>query len=149
MAFRRRAIERTGGFSAALGRSGGTPLGCEETELAIRVRRQNPGAVVLHLPGARVRHRVPADRATWAYYRSRCWSEGLSKAAVTREVGMGDGLRSERVYVLRTLRRGVLGGLRDALRGDRNGLLRSGAIVAGLVITTAGYARGRIATASR
>jgi GT2 family glycosyltransferase len=149
MAFRRRAIERAGGFNAALGRIGSVPLGCEETELAIRVCRRTPGAVVLHVPEARVRHTVPAERTTWGYYRSRCWSEGLSKAAVTRDVGMGAGLQSERRYVVRTLRQGVLRGVRDACRGDGTGLLRAGAIVAGLIITTVGYARGRLATASR
>jgi hypothetical protein len=64
-------------------------------------------------------------------------------------VGMGDGLASERRYVLRTLRRGIRRGLLDACRGDGTGVLRAGAIVAGLIMTTAGYARGRLATAPR
>ncbi len=37
--------------------------------------------------------------------------------------------------------------LADAARGDRSGLGRSAALFAGLAITTAGYVRGRFATA--
>jgi glycosyltransferase involved in cell wall biosynthesis len=149
MAFRRDAVEGVGGFADGIGRVGATPLGCEETELAIRLRQHNPGAVVLYLPDACVRHRVPRERTTWGYYRARCWSEGLSKAVVTRAVGVSDGLASERSYVARTLRQGVLRGLRDATHGDRAGLLRAGAIAAGLTLTTAGYVRGRFSASGR
>ena len=37
--------------------------------------------------GATIGHKVPAARATFAYFRSRCYAEGLSKALVTRSVG--------------------------------------------------------------
>ncbi len=49
---------------------------------------------------------TPADRATWRYFLSRCWSEGRSKAVVTDLVGRTDGLASERSYVSRVLPRG-------------------------------------------
>ena len=63
---------------------------------------------------------------------------------VTRSVGANDGLSSERDYTARTLPRGVARGLADTVRGDRAGLGRSGAIVAGLAATTAGYAVGAL-----
>jgi GT2 family glycosyltransferase len=145
MSFRRAVFERVGGFATGIGRVGRTPLGCEETELSIRARRAYPGGLVLHVPSARVEHLVPAERLSWRYFRSRCWAEGLSKALVTEEVGSTDALSSEWTYTLRTLPSGALGGLLDAVRGDITGFLRSGAIVAGFLITLAGYLRGRLA----
>jgi GT2 family glycosyltransferase len=145
MSFRRSVFERVGGFTDGIGRVGRVPLGCEETELSIRARQAHPGCVVLHVPAARVAHLVPVERATWRYFRSRCWAEGISKALVRARVGAQDALSSERRYTFVTLPTGVLAGLRDALRGDLAGLLRAGAIVAGFSITLAGYARGRLA----
>ncbi len=84
------------------------------------------------VPEARVRHLVPEGRTTWRYFRSRCWSEGLSKAVMTGRVGSDDGLASERAYVTKTLPSGVAHGVADALRGRPEGLRRAGAIIAGL-----------------
>ena len=95
-------------------------------------------------PGARVAHAVPADRATWGYFRARCFAEGLSKARVAALAGSRDGLASERAYTLRTLPAGVGRGLADAARGDRFGLTRAAAIVGGLAVTTAGYVVGSV-----
>ena len=61
---------------------------------------------------------------------------------VTRSVGANDGLSSERHYTTKTLPRGVVRGLGDALRGDASGVGRAGAIIAGLATVTAGYAFG-------
>jgi glycosyltransferase involved in cell wall biosynthesis len=145
MSFRRAVFDRIEGFVSGIGRVGRIPLGCEETELSIRARRAYPVGVVLYVPTARVEHLVSAERLSWGYFRSRCWAEGLSKALVSGEVGSTDALSSEWTYTLRTLPTGALRGLSDALRGDLAGLLRSSAIVAGLLITVAGYLRGRIA----
>ena len=147
MAFRAEAFRLAGGFTQGLGRLGKTPLGCEETEFGIRLRQTVPGSIVLYVPDSRVDHHVPRERATWRYFASRCWAEGASKALVTEHVGGSDGLASERSYATRTLPRGVLAGLWAALRGDRSGVARSGAIAAGLAITAAGYLRGRLAIA--
>ena len=145
MSFRREVIERVGGFTQGIGRIGTTPLGCEETELAIRVRRETGGGLILYLPDARAEHLVTPARTTWRYFRSRCWSEGLSKALVTSHVGKEQALATERGYAIRTLPRGVVRNLVALARGDAQGLLRAGAIVAGLAITAAGYIRGRMA----
>jgi glycosyltransferase involved in cell wall biosynthesis len=144
MSFRKAVFDRTGGFTSGIGRVGSTPLGCEETELSIRARQAHPGGVVLHVPTASVEHVVSTERLSWGYFRARCWAEGLSKALVTEEVGSTDALSSEWTYTLRTLPTGVLRGLLDGVRGDLTGLRRSGAIVAGLLVTVAGYVRGRL-----
>ena len=148
MSFRREALERTGGFTEAIGRIGKVPFGCEETELAIRVRRET-GGTVLYLPSARVEHFVPSTRTTWRYFAARCWSEGLSKALVVASVGTKDALSSERKYVARTLPRGILRCIVEVAHGDAYGLLRVLAVAAALGVTTVGYATGRLASSPR
>jgi GT2 family glycosyltransferase len=140
MSFRRKVFPLVGGFSDGIGRVGTTPLGCEETELYIRLRRALPDASVLYVPAAVVHHRVTPTRASWSYFQRRCYAEGLSKAIVTSTVGASAALESERSYVRRTLPRAVARDLRQP--GRR---LRAGAVVAGLAVTAAGYARGLVA----
>jgi glucosyl-dolichyl phosphate glucuronosyltransferase len=141
--FRRDVFDQVGGFISGIGRDLSTrPLGCEETEFCIRLGQQIPGAVLLFDEQAVIWHRVRIDRCRFAYYRSRCYAEGLSKAMVTRSVGAGDGLSSERRYASRTLPAGVVRGVAGALRGDAIGLGRAAAIVAGLSAVTLGYVNG-------
>jgi GT2 family glycosyltransferase len=148
--FRREVFDIAGGFPDHIGRTAGDtrPLGCEETEFCIRVSQRCPGAVFLFEPRAVIWHRAPAARESFAYFRSRCYAEGLSKAMVSRSVGVADSLSAERRYAAVTLRRGVVHGLNDALHGDRGGLARAGAITAGLLVTTAGYATGMVRSRS-
>jgi hypothetical protein len=146
MSFRREVLEQIDGFTLGIGRVGKVPLGCEETELAIRVGRET-GGVVVYLPSARVEHFVPSTRTTWRYFTARCWSEGLSKAYVAASVGRNDALATERSYITRTLPRGILRSAADVARGDSYGLPRALAIVAGLGITAAGYAAGLLGSA--
>jgi glucosyl-dolichyl phosphate glucuronosyltransferase len=142
--FRREVFSVAGGFPSHIGRTSAQrrPLGCEETEFCIRVSQHRPDWTFVFQPRAVIWHRVPAARARFAYFRSRCFAEGLSKAAVTRSVGVGDGLSAERKYITHTLTRGVVRGLGEALHGDRAGIEHSCAISVGLLATAAGYARG-------
>lgn len=149
MAIRREALESVGGFRSDLGRLDKKPFGCEETELCVRLAQLNPAALLIQEPAARVAHRVPMDRATWSYFRRRCFAEGRSKAAVSRVVGASDGLRTERSYLLRTLPSGVWHGFLATLRGDPAGSLRAAAIIAGLGWTIAGFLAGRLPTSFR
>ncbi len=145
MSFRREVFEGVGGFRNGIGRVDTRPIGCEETELCIRATRLWPDRIMLYEPNARVFHRVPANRACWGYFFSRCYSEGLAKASVSRFVGARDGLASEWTYSLQTLPKGVMRGVADAMVSrDPTGLARAGAIVAGLTVTTAGYFVGRV-----
>jgi len=140
MCLRREIFEAVGGFRVGIGRTSTRPLGCEETELCIRAGRHWPQKIFLYDPCIRVHHRVPANRARWSYFFARCYAEGQSKALVSSNVGAGDGLASERMYVLKTLPQGVVRGLADTVfRRDLMGLARAGAIISGLAITIAGY----------
>ena len=139
MSARRDAVVRAGGFSEGIGRVGTRPVGCEETDLCIRLAQAGPGTRVVYEPAARVHHRVPAARLSWAYFRARCLAEGLSKSLVAARVGSADALASERTHALKVLPVAMLRALADGAPQ------RSLAIASGLFLTTAGYARGRLA----
>jgi cellulose synthase/poly-beta-1,6-N-acetylglucosamine synthase-like glycosyltransferase len=147
MSFGREAVLAAGGFHTDVGRVGTKPTGGEETELCIRIQRLRPDARVVLVPAARVRHRVPAERGTFRYFRSRCFQEGRSKARIAALEGTGAALASERAYTTRTLPAAVARGAADALRGRPAGLARASAVVVGLALTTAGYVVGRLGRA--
>ena len=142
--FRREVFEVVGGFRNDMGRVDVLPpAGGEGAELCIRARLHWPEKVFLFEQGARIRHLVPSPRTTWRYFCARCFAEGRSKALLARyarNAGARDNLSTERAYVYQTLPRGVMCGIGEVLyRFDWTGLLRAGAIVAGLSLTTAGF----------
>lgn len=144
MSFRRTVFAAAGTFTAEFGRLASFPVSCDDTEFCIRLRQQMPGAVLLYEPRARVLHRVPGQRATWSYFRLRCYAEGISKAQVTRFVGANDGLSNERAYVTHTLPASVGARLKSFLLDlDQDAGAGAGAMLAGLAITAAGYVHGR------
>jgi cellulose synthase/poly-beta-1,6-N-acetylglucosamine synthase-like glycosyltransferase len=144
MAFRRQALASIGGFKTALGRLGTMPFGVEETEACIRLTAEDPSARIQYVPAAIVRHSVPRSRATWSYFRRRCFAEGVSKAILARMVGTEMALETERSYLRSVLPRAVIRSTREAVREGRPGLvLRAMAIIAGAAVTGAGYAWGR------
>jgi glucosyl-dolichyl phosphate glucuronosyltransferase len=140
----RRSLFAISGFASHLGRTSGDrrPLGCEETEFCIRAAKAQPRGVFVYNDQAVIAHRVPLARQSFSYFRSRCFAEGLSKARVTKSVGVGAGLATERRYTAVTLPAGVLRGLRRGAHGDWVGLLSAGAIIVGLMYTTLGYSFG-------
>ncbi|MPY60308.1 glycosyltransferase [Streptomyces spongiae] len=143
--FRRTAFDAAGGFATGIGRDGDKrPLGCEETELCIRLTRARPDAVLLLDDRAVIHHRVPEVREHFRYFRTRTYAEGLSKALVAQSVGADKGLESERRYATRVLPAGVARGLRDALLARPGGTGRAGAIVAGVLTAAGGYAVGSV-----
>jgi glucosyl-dolichyl phosphate glucuronosyltransferase len=128
MSARRQAIVEAGGFQEGIGRVGTRPVGCEETDLLIRL-----GGRVVYEPAAVVHHWVPPTRLSWRYFGARCLAEGLSKAQVAQRVGAQRALASERSYTLKVLPRGMARALAHGAP------LRALAIAGGLALTTAGY----------
>lgn len=146
---KREVFQEIGGFREGIGRTGTNGMGGEETELSIRATQRWPDKKFLYEPHAYIHHRIPAKRAAWQYFLSRCYAEGLSKATISKYVGTQDSLSSERTYTLRTLPLGVLKNLADVLLyGDLHGLSRAGAIMVGLTTTTLGYLKGRVSRQS-
>ncbi|WP_328766887.1 glycosyltransferase family 2 protein [Streptomyces sp. NBC_00286] len=140
MSFRRDTLLAVGGFRTDLGRVGTRPLGCEETEMCLRITSRRPGAVLLYDPSAAVRHRVPSARADWSYFRSRCYAEGLSKALVAQHSSGNAALSSERTYLRSTIPRAFRRALGPARPAP---LLTCAALSLGVGATAAGYAVGR------
>jgi glycosyltransferase involved in cell wall biosynthesis len=149
MSFRRAVLVEAGGFSTGLGRLGRIPLGCEETELAIRAQALTPDSYVWLEPAAVVRHHVSAQRHSLRYFAARCWSEGISKARVSKMVGSAAALKSERSYAIQALSRGIRDSLVLAVRSrDLAGAARALAIFTGLALTSAGFVWGNVAPTS-
>lgn len=149
MSFRRTVFDDVGTFSTEVGRVGKRPVGCEETELCIRISQNDTSARLLFDPSVKVDHSVSADRVRLRYFMNRCFGEGISKYKVSAMVGSTDALSSERRYVTRVLPAGFFRGLADMAVGPGNRLAagaRSAAILIGLVITTAGYGYSMLRT---
>lgn len=145
MAFRRDALVGAGGFHHGLGRVGTVPLGCEETELCIRLRQRDPGARVVFEPASAIEHHVTAARRTPRYFLRRCRAEGMSKSVVASLVGASAGMETERAYATKVLPGAALRGLLDVVKGRPAGALRALAIVAGLGSFGVGYAEAEVA----
>jgi glucosyl-dolichyl phosphate glucuronosyltransferase len=142
MSFRRERLLAAGGFDTALGRVGRRPVGCEETELCIRMQQHDPSSHIVYEPAAVVHHHVPQARTSWTYFRSRCFAEGLSKAAVTRRVGAEPGLATERTYLGSAITHGFTESVRAVARGHRDGAGVAAALCSGVALTAAGYVTG-------
>jgi len=149
MSVRREAFEQVGTFDEEIGRIGLIPIGCEETELCIRIGQQLPGARVVFEPRALVHHRVTPARTTWSYLRTRSTAEGASKAAIGALVGAEDATSVETDYVKRVLTRGFAREVGRGLRLDPAGFRGAAGIVVCLWLTGLGYLRGRLGHRSR
>lgn len=144
MAVRRSVFQSVGGFRSGFGKIGNR-MGCDETELCIRINQQSTKGIWLYEPSAKVYHRVPEKRANWKYYLTRCHDEGHAKAMLSKLLGSSDSLSSERNYTLKVLPQGVIRGLGEyATKGDKYGLARSGFIISGFSLTFIGYMVGSI-----
>ncbi len=140
MGLRRHALDDIEWFSEGMGRVGALPVGCEETELCIRLRQHEPSARIVRDTVPVVRHRVPLNRQTTKYFLSRCYHEGRSKAALSSLVGSEDGLSAERSYASKILVSGAGNYARQAIGGDIKAVGRLALLVAGFASTGAGFA---------
>jgi cellulose synthase/poly-beta-1,6-N-acetylglucosamine synthase-like glycosyltransferase len=136
MAIRRTAFEAAGGFRAGFGKVGSRSRP-EDTDLCLRA-----AGTWVYEPAGLAGHWVPRERATVRYFLCRCFDEGRGKASLAAFGGAGESTSTERHYTRHVLPRGVARGVREALRGDGSGVLRSAAITAGLGVTVTGFAVG-------
>jgi glycosyltransferase involved in cell wall biosynthesis len=144
MAVRRRVFDAIGGFRADFGKVGGRHRP-EDTDLCLRAAAALDRGRWIYEPAGLARHRVPAHRATLGYFLHRCLHEGRGKAALAALNGISESMSAERRYTRHLLPAGIARGLRDAIRGDISGLLRSAAIGVGFLCAAAGFLAGRIA----
>lgn len=144
MSFRRSAFDLAGPFDASVGRTSTSsrPLGCEETEFSIRLRRLSPGARIIYEPRAVVYHHVGQSRASLRYFLGRCSAEGTSKARISRLSGASSALSSERSYVKHVIIRAIARELSEGFRrGKKDSMMRLAALSLGTLSATAGYIR--------
>ena len=144
MAIRRQVFTSVGGFASGIGRVGLIPLGCEETELCIRYTARTPDERFVLARDAVVHQWVPPSRLTWRYFWTRCWGEGISKAAVSFLAGSETGLMAERQHVMRALPLELGQSLLKLPKHPRTAVVRSALIIVGTACTAAGLLWGRV-----
>lgn len=98
---------------------------------------------ILYEPLAVVSHFVPAARTTWRYFWRRCYFVNLGKVEAFANMQGAAHLGAELAFVGRIITRGIPAGMHQALRGDLYGLVRAGAMVAGIVLASLGHLSGR------
>lgn len=143
MAVRRTLLEATAGFETSLGRSGGSLIGSEETELCVRASQL--GFRIVYIPAALVRHYMPSGRTRLEYAIQRAWGEGRSKARLAAMHGPVLGL--ERRYSAALVRE-ALRRARRAIEGERTEAGRSAALLAVLGTTAVAYGWERVRSAA-
>ncbi|MCM1251149.1 MAG: glycosyltransferase, partial [Alistipes sp.] len=77
MAFRRDLVLRYGGFDTSLGRVGRELIGGEENDLFERLLLG--GETIHYVHGAVIRHIIPPEKLTDAYFRRLCYNVGRSQ----------------------------------------------------------------------
>jgi GT2 family glycosyltransferase len=136
MVVRRDVFMAVGGFRTGFGKVGRQSRP-EDTELCLRMSRAGGGRW-MYVPGAVIRHEVPAASATFAFFLRRCYAEGRGKIQMAGLHTGQDSLVSERDYLRRTLPRAVARNLADAGRGRGvSHALRAGTVIVG--IAAAGF----------
>jgi len=146
MAIRRSAFEAAGGFREGFGKIGTTSRP-EDTDLCLRATAAGGTAGTwVYEPAGLTGHWVPRQRATVGYFLRRCFHEGRGKAGLAALDGAAASTSAERHYARHVLPSGIVRGLRETMRGDRSGVLRSTAIAAGFGMAATGFAVGMLAS---
>jgi GT2 family glycosyltransferase len=145
MAVRRDAFGKVGGFRVGFGKLGDRNRP-EDTELCLRMSAAG-GGHWMYVPGASIRHRVPASASTFGFFLRRCYAEGRGKVQMA---GLHDDkpetLGTERDY-LRSLPKAVIRHLAAAGRGAGiNHALRAGGVLAGVAAAGVGGAVETVST---
>jgi glucosyl-dolichyl phosphate glucuronosyltransferase len=98
---------------------------------------------ILYEPLAVVSHFVPVTRTTWRYFWRRCYFVNLGKVEAFANMQDAAHLGAELAFVWRIITRGIPAGIYQALRGDLYGLVRAGAMMAGITLAGLGHLSGK------
>ena len=135
MSVRRSLLEQVGGFHSD---------DHDDMDMCHRVAHIKGSEAVIYEPAATVRHFVPTSRSTWKYFWRRCFFVNKGKVEAFAQMGDAATLDAEARFVRYAMTKGVVRGILEAAKGDARGLVRSVAIVAGVVLAAAGHVVGRI-----
>jgi glucosyl-dolichyl phosphate glucuronosyltransferase len=142
MAVRADVFRAVGGFRIGFGKVGNYSRP-EDTDLCIRMAANVPGASWVYEPDAIAAHHVPVSRTSFSFFLRRTYLEGRGKLEMARLLGRQEKLQNERDYLRRTLPSGIFAGLWAAARhGEISGLLKAGAMVAGVLAAAVGATVG-------
>ena len=132
MAVRRSALEKVGGFHSD---------NHDDMDMCHRLAfaRFN----VVYEPLAVVSHFVPATRMTWRYFWRRCYFVNLGKVEAFANMHDAAHLGAEFAFVGRIITRSIPAEVRQFLRGDMYGLVRTGVMVAGIMLAGLGHLSGK------
>jgi glucosyl-dolichyl phosphate glucuronosyltransferase len=133
MSARRSALREVGGFHSD-----------NQDDMDMSHRIAHAQHRVLYEPRAVVHHFVPAARTTWHYFWRKCYFANQQKVAVFAVMQDASSLSAELNFVTRTLTMGVLAEIRRVIRGDPYGLVRVGAMIAGIALAGLGHLSGRL-----
>jgi GT2 family glycosyltransferase len=142
MAVRRERFTAVRGFREGFGKIGSRNRP-EDTDLCLRM--SEAGGHWMYVPGAVVRHAVPAERSTFRFLVRRCYAEGRGKVQMARLLHGSSSLGAERSYLTRTLPRAVLRDLSGVLhvrRGEKPARAGHAAHLATIVAGVAAAAAG-------
>lgn len=115
MAVRRSVLQSLGGYATHLGKLRGTLLSGEDHELCERIQAAGYGA--RYVPGARVRHLVPAERMRVRYFLHWFYWSGVTRAAMDAQASQARTWLGVPAYLLGHFARGLAGAATSALRG--------------------------------
>jgi glucosyl-dolichyl phosphate glucuronosyltransferase len=132
MSVRRCALQEIGGFHSD-----------DHDDMDMCLRLAFAKQKVLYEPLALVSHFVPSKRTTWPYFWRRCYFVNVGKVEAFSKMQDAAQLGAELAFVRQIMMSGIPAGVHQALRGDLYGLVRAGAMVAGIALAGLGHLSGR------
>jgi glucosyl-dolichyl phosphate glucuronosyltransferase len=132
MSVRRSALQEIGGFHSD-----------DHDDMDMCLRLAFAQHNVLYEPLAVVTHFVPAARTTWHYFWRRCYFVNLGKVEAFANMPGAANLGAEFAFVGQILTKSVPAEIYRALRGDLYGLIRTGAMMAGIALAGLGHLSGK------
>lgn len=121
----------------------------DDLNLCMRLAERFGVERLYYTPDAIVHHFVPESRVTWRYFWRRCYYVNKEKVRVFTNMGSAANLIAEREFVIRRLRKDLLGAVTDLGAGRWSSLRPRCATFVGIALAAAGHGVGRVSRFSR
>jgi glucosyl-dolichyl phosphate glucuronosyltransferase len=100
--------------------------------------------MVIYEPLAVVHHFVPSTRTTWRYFWRRCFFVNQGKVEAFANMQSAAHLSAEISFVIRAITTDIPAEIRQVTPRNLSGLIRAGAIMAGIVLAGLGHLSGKL-----